>query len=243
MARSKHHKPLEINHPFLNVETVNLVKQYTPARTHLGFGRFAAYKDYGEFIWRIGYGSTKMGKRFVHAGDKASEAQILEQLVVDLKEFTDQVIQYIYMPLNKKRRAAILSYAYSIGLPAFKECNLRELINTNASKSLIIREWSPFINKQYLYGDPLLIERRRVELNYYLAPDKEIPTFLPHRCEATHQCLLNLAETWNQSPNQIKAIEYLERKLLDWDPTGETMRRFWRYWNQVPGGLGSPRNL
>lgn len=243
VARSKRHKPLEIDHPFLNEEAVNLIKRFTPARTFLGLGRFAAYRDRGDYIWRIGYGSTKMGKRYVHGGDKASEAQVLEQFLIDLKEFTDQVVPCVYMPMNSKRRAAIISYAHSIGLAAFKECELRELINTNASKKQIIKEWSPYINKVYQYAEPRLIERRRVELNYYLAPDKEIPTFYPHRCEAQHQCLLNLAETWNQSPNQIKAVEYLERKLLDWDPTGETMRRFWRYWNQPPGGLGSSRNL
>ena len=233
----------KIDHPFLDLETVRLICRYTPARTHLGFGRYAAYRDRGEFTWRIGYGSFRIGKRFVHGGDKASELQITTQFIEDLKKLTDLVVPCVYMPMNKKKRSAIISYAHSIGISAFKECYLRELINTNASKNAIIKEWSPYINKQYLYGPPLLRERRRVELNYYLAPDKEIPTFYPHRCEAKHQCLLNLAETWQHTPNQIKAVEYLERKLLDWDPTGESMRRFWRYWNQDPGGLGSPKNI
>ena len=233
----------EIEHPFLDLETVRLIKTYTTARTHLGFGQYASYRDRGEFTWRIGYGSTRLGKRFVQGNDKATELEITAQLIEDLKKLTDLVVPCVYMPLNKKRRSAIISYAHSIGISAFKECYLRELINNNASKNAIIKEWSPYINKQYSYKQTFLIERRRTELNYYLAPDKEIPTFYPHHCRAKHQCLLNLAETWKQTPNQIKAIEYLEKKLLEWDPTGEGLRRFWRYWNQDPGALGSPKNV
>ena len=82
-------------------------------------------------------------------------------------------------------------------------------------------------------------DRRRVELDTYFAADKDIPTLVPHRCRAK-RCLLNLPETYTGAPNQLKAIEYLEKKLLDWDPSGEVMRQFFRYWNQKPSGLGSP---
>ena len=54
-------------------------------------------------------------------------------------------------------------------------------------------------------------DRRREELNIYLSADKEIPTFTKHSCH-TSICLLNLAETYNGAPNQVKAIEYLEKK-------------------------------
>jgi hypothetical protein len=88
-------------------------------------------------------------------------------------------------------------------------------------------------------GGEMFVERRRVELDCYLAADKEIPTFMPHKC-SVKQCLLNIPETFTGAPNQIKAIEYLERKFLDFDPSGEVLRRFFRYWNEKPSGLGSP---
>lgn len=242
LTSRKDSKPLT-DHPFLSDDTIQLIRCYTSPRTHLGFGQYASYRDRGEYVWRIGYGSTRLGKRFVSWNEKATEKQIVAQLVKDLEQLADQVVPCVYMPMNKKKRAAIISYAHSIGVAAFKESYLRELINTNASKNAIIKEWSPYINKNYQHASSLLRQRRRVELNWYLAPDQEIPTFMPHRCEARHQCLLNLAESWKQTPNQIKAIEYLERKLLEWDPKGEMMRRFWRYWNEEPGLLGSPRNL
>ena len=81
-------------------------------------------------------------------------------------------------------------------------------------------------------------DRRREELNIYLSADKEIPTFTKHHCH-TSICLLNLAETYNGSPNQVKAIEYLEKKVKEWDPSGHALRRFFRLWSQPPAGLGN----
>ena len=88
-------------------------------------------------------------------------------------------------------------------------------------------------------GGDLMTSRRRSELDMYFAPDKEIPTLYPHKCH-TDVCLLNIAETFNHSPTQIKAIEFLEKKFKEFDPSGEVLRQFFRYWNKTPSGLGSP---
>ena len=77
------------------------------------------------------------------------------------------------------------------------------------------------------------------ELDLYFSADKEIPTLVPHKCEVKY-CLLNLMETYKGTREQIKAIEYLERKFNQWDPSGEVLRRFYRYWSEKPKGLGSP---
>jgi hypothetical protein len=143
------------------------------------------------------------------------------------------------VPLNGNQKSALLSFAHNLGISSFKQCKLLELINSLAPKKEIIREWSPYINTLWRSAGETMIERRRVELDLYLAPDKEIPTQIQHKC-ATKICLLNLAETYNGCPAQIKAIEYLERKMVEWDPSGETLRRFFRYWSEKPSGLGSP---
>ena len=96
-------------------------------------------------------------------------------------------------------------------LVVLKTCRLLELINTHATKTAIIREWSPFINRLWCSGGDLMVAQRRTELDMYLAPDKTIPTFVPHRCHSK-RCLLNLPETYTGAPNQLKAIEYLEKK-------------------------------
>ena len=226
-------------HPFLTRKGINLIKSHTLPRTFIGMGRFAAYKDYGEDIWRIGYGSKKLGKRWLAASDKVTREEIDIQLEEDLKEFSDLVSQYIFVPLNANRKAALLSFAHSIGISSLKTCRLLELINSSASKSKVIKEWSPYINKIWQSGGDSMIDRRRVELDTFFTADKEIPTYIPHRCQAK-RCLLNLPETYTGAPNQVKAIEYLERKFLQWDPSGESLRQFFRYWTQKPSGLGSP---
>ena len=227
-------------HPFLNEKGIELIKRFNPARTSLGMGRYAPYKDYGEDLWRIGYGSKKLGKSYLRPDDIATEEEIDIQLEEDLKIFSDLVSQYVFVPLNKNRKAAILSFAFSIGISSLKTCRLLELINTHATKTAIIREWSPFINRLWCSGGDLMVAQRRTELDMYLAPDKTIPTFVPHRCHAK-RCLLNLPETYTGAPNQVKAIEYLEKKLLQWDPSQEVVRRFFRYWNENPRSLGSPK--
>ena len=227
-------------HPFLTRKGINLIKRYNAPRTDLSMGRYAAYKDYGEDIWRIGYGSKKLGKSSLGPNDIATEEEINIQLEEDLKEFSDLVSQYVFVPLNRNRRAAILSFAFSIGIGSLKTCRLLELINTHATKTAIIREWSPFINRLWCSGGDLVVDQRRMELDMYLAPDKKIPTFVPHQCHSK-RCLLNLPETYTGAPNQVKAIEYLEKKLLQWDPSQEVVRRFFRYWNEKPLSIGSPK--
>lgn len=227
--------------PFLSDTAVDLIKYYTAARTQCGFGRFAAYKtNYGE--WRIGYGSKRIGKRWVSAFTRATEKEVNEQLVRDLEELAPKVAHYVAMPTNLKKRAALISYAHSVGIEIFKKSTLLELINDRASKNAIIREWSPYINPEYRYVNEFLKERRRAELNMYLAPDDMVPLFVAHKCPLKH-CLLNIGESYMGTPNQIKAIEYLERKVLEWDPTGETVRRFFRYWSEPQAGLGSPKRM
>jgi GH24 family phage-related lysozyme (muramidase) len=239
MSRKKKQEDELQNHPFLTERGIELIRRYTAPRTDVGMGRFASYKDYGEDIWRIGYGSKKLGKRWVSWHEKATRKQIETQLVEDLKEFSDLVAQYIFVPLNDNKKAAILSFAHSLSFSSFKECKLLDLINSLAPKKDIIREWSPYINTIWRSAGEKMIERRRVELDLYLAPDKEVPTQVQHKC-ATKICLLNLADTYNGSPTQIKAIEYLERKMVEWDPSGESLRRFFRYWSEKPSSLSSP---
>ena len=200
---------------------------------------YAAYKDFGESNWKIGYGSEIINNHTLGPDDKASQDDIDKQFYEDLKVFSNEVQKYVFVNLNKSKKAALLSFAHSIGICSFKSCKLLELINSYASKSKIIKEWSPYINHIWMSGGDLMTSRRRSELDMYFAPDKEIPTFYRHKCHAK-VCLLNIAETYNGSATQIKGIEYLEKKIKELDPSGEVLRQFFRYWNRTPSGLGSP---
>jgi len=227
---------------FLNQYAVDLISTYTPVRVKVGYDQYKAYRDPFENEWRIGYDSAYMFDHHVYVGLRVGIEDCIRQLVEDLKPIAELVEHYVIMPLNESKRGALLSYAHSVGIPVFKECKLLELINGRAKKNDIIREWSPYINDEYIGASSLLKTRRRSELNVYLAPNKEIPTLVPHNCKLK-QCFLNVADTYHGATNQIKAVEYLEGKLLEWDTNGEVLRRFWFLWNQKPVGLGSPRSL
>jgi len=231
------------DYPLLTQKGIDLIKLYSVPRVCLTPGRYGSYRDYGESIWRIGYGSKNLGKYIVNRSEVATQEQIDKQFVEDLKVFSNAIRDYVYVPLNNNKKAALLSFAHDLGIQSFKNCRLLELINSLASKTEIIREWSPYINKIWFSGGSRVVDRRRTELNLFYAADKEIPTQVKHNCQ-TEYCLLNLAETFNGAPNQIKAVEYLESKLLDWDPDGRSLRHFLRLWSQKPAGLGSaPRPL
>ena len=49
---------------------------------------------------------------------------------LDLREFSEKLKDYVFVNLNTNRRAAILSFAYSIGIQSFKNCRLLDLINS-----------------------------------------------------------------------------------------------------------------
>lgn len=231
----------DTKYPFLTAAGIELIKRYSTPRTLVGPGRYMSYKEYGEDIWRVGYGSTKIGRRWVNRYEVITQNQIDDQLIEDLKEFSNEVAQYVYVPLNRNRRGAVLSLAHGIGLCSFKNCRLLNLINSHAKKQDIIREWSPNINRVWMSGGGMVANRRRAELDLYFTADKEIPTFYKHSCDLKN-CLLNIPETYNGSPSQVQAIEYLEEKITEWDPSGKTLRNFFRLWVQKPVGFASSRD-
>ena len=179
---------------FFSEKGYKLTKSYTSARTFLGLGRYAAYKDFGEDSWKIGYGSKELNGHGLTAKDKATQEEIDKQFYIDLKEFSNKLKDYVFVNLNTSRKAALLSFAHSVGIQSFKSCKLLDLINSYSSKTKIIKEWSPFINTYWMSGGDLMVARRRAELDMYFAADKEIPTFYRHNCH-TEACLLNLVET------------------------------------------------
>lgn len=215
-----------------------LVRLYTPCRIHVGFEEYTSYKATNEDgPWLIGYGSKKIGRKTVTPFTKVTRHEIDEQLKKDLEVFSEYVADLIYMPLNEKKRGALLSYAESVGITYFKECKLLQLVNKNASKEEIIREWSPFMRRGYI-KNPALTNRRRSELDLYMQSDVEVPLLVEHKC-VLPQCLLNIAANYSGTIQQVKAIEYLESELLQLDLGSEIVAKFFKLWNEQPKAMGS----
>ena len=70
----------------------------------MGSGRFASYKDYGESIWRIGYGSMEIHGKVVTHRTRATEKEVDEQLNMDLQMLSHKLSKIIFWPLNPKRK-------------------------------------------------------------------------------------------------------------------------------------------
>ena len=100
----------------------------------MGSGRFASYKDYGESIWRIGYGSMEIHGKVVTHRTRATGKEIDEQLNMDLQMLSHKLSKIIFWPLNPKKKAAVISYAFSNGFIPFKNSQLLELINSGCHK-------------------------------------------------------------------------------------------------------------
>ena len=125
-------------YPFFSEKGFRLTKKYTSARTYVGLNTYASYKNFGEDIWKIGYGSEKLNGHYLNSRDKATQEDIDKQFYEDLKEFSLKLNDYVYVNLNTNRKAALLSFAHSVGIQSFKTCRLLELINNYSSKLKII---------------------------------------------------------------------------------------------------------
>ena len=72
---------------FFSEKGYKLTKSYTLARTFLGLGKYASYKDFGEESWNIAYGSVELHGHALTAKDKPTKEEIDKQFFLDLKEF------------------------------------------------------------------------------------------------------------------------------------------------------------
>ena len=85
------------------------------------------------------YGSTEIRDKVISGRTKATREEIDDQLQRDLEKLSYKISRLIFWPLNAKKKAAILSYAFSIGFPAFKECELLDIINRGIKRKEIIK--------------------------------------------------------------------------------------------------------
>jgi len=71
------------------------------------------------------YGHTSAaGKPYVHAGLKITEPQAEEILARDLVQYEKTVAESVKVPLNDNQFAALVSFTYDVGVPAFKRSTL-----------------------------------------------------------------------------------------------------------------------
>ena len=64
-----------LKYSFFTEKGFQLIKKYTIPKTSLGLDQYAAYKEYGEDIWKIGYGSKIINNHTLSPTDRASQEE------------------------------------------------------------------------------------------------------------------------------------------------------------------------
>lgn len=125
-------------------------------------------------VWTIGYGHTQGVKE----GDTITEIEAENLLKRDVCNFEINVRASVVANLNDHQYDALTSFAYNVGLGAFRKSTLLRIINKgNASEDDIRKQFDRWV---YAGGKALpgLVRRRHAEADlYFTAIIPENPEF------------------------------------------------------------------
>ena len=120
-----------------------------------------AYKDAGG-VWTIGYGHTAMaGSPQPYQGQVITAAEAENILLKDLVQYEAAIENNVNVKLNDNQFAALVSFAFNVGIGAFKNSTLLKKLNQgdfNAVPTELMK-WTKAGGKK-LQG---LVNRRRAE--------------------------------------------------------------------------------
>lgn len=131
------------------------------------FEGFSARAYYEGVKWTIGYGNTYYENGTpVKKGDVISQARAEELFMNILNDFSRGVKNSLKVPVNQNQFDALVSFAYNVGIGAFRKSTLLKKVNKNPDDPTIREE---FLRWKYSGGRILngLIRRRQVEANHY----------------------------------------------------------------------------
>ncbi|WP_286902088.1 lysozyme [Vreelandella sedimenti] len=138
-------------------------------KKHEGY-RSKAYKD-SAGIWTIGYGSIRLNGRAVKHDDVVTEAQAMNQMILDLETFEHAVNEYVTVYLSQRQYKALVSFTYNVGQNAFRNSTLLKKLNKGNYKGAANEL------KKWVYAGavriPGLINRREAERALFLIDVKE----------------------------------------------------------------------
>lgn len=135
--------------------------------------RLRAYRD-GGGVLTIGYGHTSAaGPPYVTAGLVIGQDRADEILANDLDQFALGVSKLVTVPLNANEAAALLSFAFNIGLGAFGKSTLLRLVNAG-DRALAAEQFGKWVfdDGRVVQG---LANRRQAERALFLTPAAQPP--------------------------------------------------------------------
>jgi lysozyme len=126
--------------------------------------RLEAYQD-AVGIWTIGYGHTGPN---VNPGLKITQAQADVILAQDVERFASGVAANVKVGLTQPEFDALVSFAFNVGLGAFRGSTLLRLLNDNADRTVVA---SQFLRWNKAGGRVLegLTKRRNAEKALFLS--------------------------------------------------------------------------
>ena len=131
--------------------------------------KLAAYADSGG-IWTIGWGTTSVNGTPVRKGDQISQALADELLRAEILRIAAELHQIIPASANwgGNQQAALISWAYHVGLGAVKDSTLRKRINAGESAQVVIPQELPKWHKANGLPMPGLTRRRAAEVALFV---------------------------------------------------------------------------
>lgn len=115
--------------------------------------------------WTVGWGATGPG---IEAGTVWTQRQADERLAEDLKRFEDGVRSLVREPINDNQFAALVSFAYNVGLNNLRRSGL--LKHLNAGRTAEAANQFLLWNRVGSYVIPGLTRRREEERKVFLTP-------------------------------------------------------------------------
>jgi lysozyme len=142
-------------------EAIELIKKFEGCK-------LVAYQCSAK-VWTIGFGSTfyENGAK-VQIGDTITQYRAESLLLITANKFATEVKKLVKSNLNDKQMAALISFAFNLGMGALQKSTLLKLVNSNPSSPQIRNEFMKWINAG---GKPLngLIRRRKAEADLYFS--------------------------------------------------------------------------
>ncbi len=121
-------------------------------------------------IWTIGHGHTSMaGPPPVKSGMTMTESQARAVLARDLETFSHGVKSALKRDLTDNQFSALVSFAYNVGLGAFRGSSVLRAVNAGQDELVPRRlaQWSRAGGRTL----PGLVKRRHAEALLYLTPE------------------------------------------------------------------------
>jgi GH24 family phage-related lysozyme (muramidase) len=130
--------------------------------------KLTAYAD-SAGVWTIGWGTTIVNSAPVRKGDKISQSLADELLLTEILRIAEK-LREIIPPVAKwggNQQAALVSWAYNVGLGAVKDSTLRKRINDGEGGPVVIPQELPKWNKSNGKVLPGLTRRRAAEVELF----------------------------------------------------------------------------